>query len=163
MRSAKRRASYSGVGRPTYVLSRRSSSVLKASSFSAARKPASSSVRAGMMVSGTYCPPYGPKRPRAAGVVLVGAMVIAAYGLQKSSNKARIFAAGRELDTAAHIHAEGRQARQRAGNVVGTQPAGDQAAWPHPSQRTPVKRAAGAAGQTLSVGVEEVAMGAQRV
>src|SRR5438270_828837 len=52
-------------------------------------------------------------------------MVIAAYGLQKSSNKARIFAAGRELDTAAHIHAEGRQGCQRAGNVVGTQPADD--------------------------------------
>src|SRR5439155_10812937 len=116
-RAANRAASWSGVGRPTYVFSRRRSSAWNASSAMAARKPASSSSRAGMIVSGTYCPPYGPKRPRGADVALVGAMVIAAYGLQKSSNETRIFATGRELDAAADVHAEWRQARQRAGDV----------------------------------------------
>src|SRR5919204_2638957 len=159
MRSAKRLASYSGVGRPTYVLSRRSSSAWKASSLSASRNPASSSSRAGMIVSGTYCPPYGPKRPRATDVALVGAMVIAAYRLQKGSDKARIFPASRELDAAAHVDAEWRQARQRAGHVVRPQPAGHEAAWPDRAQRCPVERAAGPAWQTVGVCIEQIALG----
>src|ERR687885_160756 len=163
IRAAKRLASYSGVGRPTYVLSRRLSSAWNAASLMAARKPASSSSRAGMMVSGTYCPPYGPNRPRLAVVALVGAMVIAAYGLQKSSDKARIFAAGRELDAAAHVDAEWRQAGERGGDVVGLQAAGDEAARPYRAQGGPVEGAPGAAGQTLRVRVQKVPVGPQRV
>jgi hypothetical protein len=61
-----------------------------------------------MMVSGTYWPPYGPKRPRATGGVLVRALVIGSYCLQEGSNKTGVFAAAvRELDAAADVDAEG--------------------------------------------------------
>jgi hypothetical protein len=60
-----------------------------------------------MMVSGTYWPPYGPKRPRATDGVLVRALVIGSHCLQEGSNKTRVFAAAvGELDAAADVDAE---------------------------------------------------------
>src|SRR5215469_5926651 len=132
-----------GVGRPTYVLSRRSSSDWNATSRRAARKPASSSSSAGMIVSGTYWPPYGPNRPRVLGAALVGAVVIGANCLHKSSDQARVLAAGRIFDAAADVDAERGQRRERAGNVVDSQPPGDQTARPDTLQRRPVEGLAG--------------------
>src|SRR2546428_5963307 len=162
-RAANRAASWSGVGRPTYVLSRRRSSAWNASSAMAARKPASNSSRAGMIVSGTYCPPYGPKRPRAAAEGLVGALIIAADCLQKSSDETWILAAIGELDAATHVDAQRLQCGQRVDNVVRLQSAGDEAARTDSTQSAPIEGASGAARQRLGVGIEQVAVCAERI
>src|SRR5438552_8624477 len=105
----------------------------------AARKPASSSSSAGMIVSGTYWPPYGPNRPRATGGELVGAMVIATHGLHKGSDQTRILAASGEFNAAADVHPKRHERIQRACDVVRTQPAGSQAARPHGPECAPVE------------------------
>src|SRR5438270_3441952 len=104
MCAARRVASYSGVGRPTYVFNSRFSSAWNVASPVAARKPASSSSSAGMIVSGTYWPPYGPNRPRATGGELVGAVVIGTHSLHKGSDQMRILAATGEFNPAADVH-----------------------------------------------------------
>src|SRR6185503_1871066 len=64
-----RAASVSGVGRPTYVRSSRSSSPVNAGSCRASAYSAASSSSAATSASGTNRPPYGPKWPDASGTV----------------------------------------------------------------------------------------------
>src|SRR5215471_7533850 len=112
-----------------------------------------------MMVSGTYCPPYGPKRPRTAGGVSAISVVMCAHSLQKGPNEGRVFATLGILHAAADIDAEWLERGQRGGDVVGTQAAGDHTAWADALQRLPVERDAGAAGESVGVGIEQVPMG----
>src|SRR5438105_11227945 len=116
-----------------------------------------------MMVSGTYWPPYGPKRPRATADGLLGAMVIAADCLHKCSDESWIFATTREFDAAADIHPIRGQRAKGTCDIVGPQAASHETLGPDRPQCGPIKAAASPARQRVGVRIEEIAVRAEGV
>src|SRR5437868_3501210 len=114
-----------------------------------------------MMVSGTYWPPYGPKRPRATAGGLMGAMVIAADCLHKCSDESWILTTTRKFDAATDVHAIRSQGAEGTCDVVGPQAAGYQALGSDRPQRGPIKALTGATRQGVGVGIEQISVRAQ--
>ena len=93
-------------------------------------------------------------------------MVMASDGLQKSANQRGSLPPPAVCGNSTPLLTStpsGREGRQRGGDVVRAQPARDQAARADGLQRSPVEGDAGAAGQAVGVGVEQIAVCAQRV
>src|SRR5205807_3941608 len=114
----------------------------------ARRKPSSSSASAGMIVSGTYWPPYGPKRPALAD----SSNVMLFDCLQECTDEAGVLAAFGVFDAAADVDTQRLQRPQRRGDVLGAQSTAGKAACTNRRQCLPVEGLARAAVHAVGMG-----------
>ena len=90
----------------------------------AASNARSSSSSAGISVSGTYRPPNAPKRCAVSVATLVGRAMPERRG-EELTHQPRVLDAGRGLHSRRDIDDVGRERRDRAGDVLGLEPAGE--------------------------------------
>src|SRR5438046_3242551 len=97
---------------------------MNSGSWRAEKYARSSSSTGSTRVSGTKRPPNSPKYPRRSGSRrdVTGAM----HSLEQRSDSTMILAAGRALHARRDVDAERPHARDRVGDVVGREPAGQQ-------------------------------------